>query len=212
MFKKYLMYSLGLIISLFFFNNIASANATETNQITSPSIEKQLSVYNDNVKELKHISYNQLNSIYDSGKASYIYFGRPSCPHCRDFAPVIKEVNRMKGYNIYYYNTDSSDFGPVARNLVYNIIKIPGVPTILCLKNQKIVSGWVGGGISAQELNQRLFGLDDNSNSNHQDQPSDTPVNTQAEQTSATPVNTQVKQTSATPVNTQVKQTSATPV
>ena len=145
---------------------IQADSVSESNEQQSSNINSEIETYNDNVKDLKKISFKELKDIYDSGVATYIYIGRPSCPHCRALSPAIKQVNILKGYKIYYYNTDGNDFNDEARNLIYNIIGIPGVPSVFCLKNQQIVSGWVGDGIDASGLNEHLFGADESSTSN----------------------------------------------
>ena len=36
----------------------------------------------------------------------FVYIGRPTCPHCVDFVPVLVELLERTGTYVYYFNTD----------------------------------------------------------------------------------------------------------
>ncbi|WP_159565064.1 LPXTG cell wall anchor domain-containing protein [Streptococcus halichoeri] len=56
-----------------------------------------------------------------------------------------------------YYNVDGKDFDDAAKAFLYDTVGIPGTPTVLYLKKGQLVSGWVGGGITAQQLYDYLY-------------------------------------------------------
>lgn len=162
MIKKYVyVFLLGILLFGVPINNINADTPSE--DIYQSNIEISVNDYNDNVKDLKKISFEQLTNMYNNGLSFYIYIGRPSCPHCRALSPIIREVNIMKGYKIYYYDTDGDDFNSDAKDLIYNKIQIPGVPSVISIKNREVISGWVGDGISAEDLSGYLIGNDENS-------------------------------------------------
>ncbi|CAD0145190.1 Putative bacteriocin [Streptococcus thermophilus] len=79
------------------------------------------------------------------------------CYYCRQFSSELKEFNTLLDEGLAYYNTDSADFDDNARAFLYETVGIPGTPTILRLQNGQLLSGWVGGGVSAQQLYDYLF-------------------------------------------------------
>ena len=56
-----------------------------------------------------------------------------------------------------YYDIDGEDFDDSAKEFIFKTIGIPGTPTIIYFKNGKTISGWVGGGITAQQLYDYLY-------------------------------------------------------
>ncbi|MGG6498821.1 UNVERIFIED_CONTAM: hypothetical protein NY603_38420, partial [Bacteroidetes bacterium 56_B9] len=44
-----------------------------------------------------------------------------------------------------------------AKEFLFKTVGIPGTPTIIYLKNGQPVSGWVGGGVNAQQLYDYLY-------------------------------------------------------
>ena len=93
----------------------------------------------------------------EDGKEHVIYFGRPTCYYCRQFSQELKDFNTLMNNRLEYYNTDSQDFDEAAANFLFRTVGIPGTPTIIRLQNGQILSAWIGGGISGQELYDYLF-------------------------------------------------------
>ncbi|WP_341931690.1 conjugal transfer protein TraF [Streptococcus pluranimalium] len=114
--------------------------------------------YEENVSEFKKISIKDVEtSISEDSLSHILYFGRKTCYYCRQFSPVLKEFNQLVGGSIEYYDLDGEDFDDRARDLLFSTIGIPGTPTVLVINNGVAISGWIGGGINAQELYDYLF-------------------------------------------------------
>lgn len=114
--------------------------------------------YEENVSDFKHVPMTDVYSMFtEDGKEHVIYFGRPTCYYCRQFSPDLKDFNILMNNRLEYYNTDSQDFDEAAVEFVFGTIGIPGTPTIIRLQNGQILSAWIGGGISGQELYDYLF-------------------------------------------------------
>ena len=86
-----------------------------------------------------------------------IYFGRKTCSHCRQFSPELKEFNNLIEKKLEYYDLDGKDFDGEAREFLFKKVGIPGTPTILYLKNGHPISGWVGGGATAQQVYDYMY-------------------------------------------------------
>ena len=86
-----------------------------------------------------------------------LYFGRKTCSHCRQFSPELKEFNNLIEKKLEYYDLDGKDFDGEAREFLFKKVGIPGTPTILYLRNGRPISGWVGGGATAQQVYDYMY-------------------------------------------------------
>ena len=114
--------------------------------------------YLENVADFQKVSINQVYQAFtEDGQDHTIYVGRPTCYYCREFSPVLKEFNQLIDSHLEYYDSDGKDFDDQAKKFLFETVGIPGTPTILYLKNGKLVSGWAGGGVTAQQLYNHLY-------------------------------------------------------
>lgn len=139
-----------------------STEATETiaSDTSDEPEEAEVTIpqYEENVADFNHVPMTDVYAMFtEDGKEHVIYVGRPTCYYCRQFSPALKEFNTLIDNRLEYYNTDSQDFDEEAANFLFGTVGIPGTPTIIRLQNGQIVSAWIGGGISGQELYDYLF-------------------------------------------------------
>lgn len=61
---------------------------------------------NVEIPEDNTIVYADINKVFDilESKTGIIYFGKPTCPWCRNMLPVLIEAAKSNNLNIYYYN------------------------------------------------------------------------------------------------------------
>ncbi|SDQ35766.1 bacteriocin transport accessory protein, putative [Streptococcus equinus] len=142
-------------------SDVQETQTSATNLETSDEVEESdvtISQYEENVADFNLVPITDVYSMFtEDGKEHVIYFGRPTCYYCRQFSPELKDFNTLMNNRLEYYNTDSQDFDEAAANFLFRTVGIPGTPTIIRLQNGQIVSAWVGGGISGQELYDYLF-------------------------------------------------------
>ncbi|MEW4353547.1 thioredoxin fold domain-containing protein [Streptococcus pneumoniae] len=114
--------------------------------------------YAVNVADFKKVGIEDVRHAFTEDSLEHtLYFGRGTCYYCRQFSPDLKEFNRIIDNRLEYYDTDGEDFNDTAKEFVFKTIGIPGTPTVLYLKNGKPVSGWVGGGVTPQQLYDYLY-------------------------------------------------------
>lgn len=131
--------------------NLEMSDEAEEAEIT-------ISQYEENVADFNLVPITDVYSMFtEDGKEHVIYFGRPTCYYCRQFSLELKDFNTLMNNRLEYYNTNNQDFDEAAANFLFRTVGIPGTPTIIRLQNGQIVSAWVGGGISGQELYDYLF-------------------------------------------------------
>ena len=142
---------------------IEVAPTSQTTTVQEPtSVEEPREIspeeYEANVASFRKVSFRTLRQAFtEDGQEHILYFGRATCYYCRQFSPELKAFNNLIDGNLEYYDTDGEDFDATAREFLFETVGIPGTPTILYIKNGKLVSAWVGGGISAQQLYDHLY-------------------------------------------------------
>ena len=114
--------------------------------------------YEKNVTDFKKIDIEAVRQSFTEDQLEHtIYFGRKTCSHCRQFSPELKEFNNLIEKKLEYYDLDGKDFDGEAREFLFQKVGIPGTPTILYLKNGHPISGWVGGGATAQQVYDYMY-------------------------------------------------------
>lgn len=132
--------------------------ATTTQSVSVEEVGLTPEEYDLNVTDFQKISIDQVYQAFTEDNLEHtLYFGRSTCYYCRQFSPELKEFNQLIDSKLEYYDTDGQDFNDAAKEFVFKTIGIPGTPTILYLKNGQVVSGWIGGGVIAQELYDYLY-------------------------------------------------------
>lgn len=136
--------------------SVQAEEAPSENQSKEATVITEVSQqdYRSNVSDLSIITTQTFRNslVQDIKNDEYIYIGRETCYHCRQFSPTIKEFNLMINHQLKYYDIDSDSFNENDAQFIFNEIGIPGTPTILHIVNGKIVAGWIGGGITANQL------------------------------------------------------------
>ncbi|WP_311080033.1 thioredoxin domain-containing protein [Paenibacillus polymyxa] len=128
-----------------------NSTAIEQND-NNPTVEE----YENNVKDLPRLNANETMDKFNSGEGFYFYIGRPSCSHCHEFSPILKEFSTHISQPIYYYNMDGGDWGPIIGQFLRDHIDLQGTPTLAYIKDGKVVVQQVGTGPNADEL-QTIF-------------------------------------------------------
>lgn len=81
-----------------------------------------------------------LSLLKDNSKeTTFVYFGRPNCPYCKEFYPKLEKATNENKMNVYYYDTKfhkgDADFEEVLSE--YGVEEIPYLAKV---KNGKIMA------------------------------------------------------------------------
>ena len=140
------LYFIIICTTLFFLSACTSSSqASESSTVSSVSqvstseneVEHDLKLtklYKEIVKSFQETNAeNVLNNKL--AKGNLLYFGRETCPFCREFLPVLKETSDLyhTPFKIYYLNTEDSHKNSQIKKAMekYNVT---GVPTLIYLK------------------------------------------------------------------------------
>ncbi|HEP1804715.1 thioredoxin fold domain-containing protein [Streptococcus suis] len=130
-----------------------TGSSSTVNEEVSQAVEISLEDYLETVAAFQKIDIGAVRAAFtEDNQEHLLYFGRGTCYYCRQFSPELKNLHQLTGEKIEYYDTAGEDFDDTAKEFLFKEVGIPGTPTILYIKNGQVLAGWVGGGISAQEL------------------------------------------------------------
>ncbi|HFU4024838.1 TPA: thioredoxin fold domain-containing protein [Streptococcus suis] len=131
----------------------ATGSSSTVNEEVSQAVEISLEDYLETVAAFQKIDIGAVRAAFtEDNQEHLLYFGRGTCYYCRQFSPELKSLHQLTSGKIEYYDTAGDDFDDAAKEFLFKEVGIPGTPTILYIKNGQVLAGWVGGGISAQEL------------------------------------------------------------
>lgn len=118
---KKMIKSAMVVLILLTANNIAYAEEnSNSDKITDKTIEiKQNQVteeqYLENVSDFTKLNIEEVYSKFNSEEEFTLYIGRKTCPHCREFSPVLKEFNTLLNNKLNYYDIESPDLDEKAQ-------------------------------------------------------------------------------------------------
>lgn len=120
--------------------------------------EDEVSVedYENNVKDFHRVKMQEVKDLLaeKNNQEHLMYIGRPTCYYCRQFSPDLKDFNEIVKGKLLYFNIDAEEG---AHDYAFKVIGIPGTPTTMRFINGKIISAWVGGEKTGQELYNFLY-------------------------------------------------------
>lgn len=86
------------------------------------------------------------SQTFNEISTGYVYFGRPTCPSCRLFQPLLSDVAREQKVQVYYFNTDyfreNSILSEDELQTIFKKYKIESVPILIKLVNGSLDSSF----------------------------------------------------------------------
>lgn len=149
MFKRKVVI-LGILVVFFSSMFAQSVCATEKNdsEITDITIEE----YEENIKDLNSISAVDLKGKINNKETFVIYFGRATCPYCRNLSPILKKFNEKIDKELFYFNTEGKDNDEEMKKYIAEELGISSVPTTLSFVDGEPINGWVGDDATVDKL------------------------------------------------------------
>ena len=104
--------------------------------------------------------YEILNDTSDEG--SFVYIGRPTCPHCVEFEPTLEETLEYLGQELRYFQIDlareEDDESEMTMAEIMDELGVTGVPRIVYIENGLVIDSLSGN----QPKNNVISFFDDN--------------------------------------------------
>ncbi len=90
--------------------------------------------------EMTEINNEQLTAILDDGTSAVVYIGRPTCPHCQAFRPILDQAVASQNAKILYYNTDAARAeNAETLGALMKRVGVTNVPTVVHIANGAVV-------------------------------------------------------------------------
>lgn len=68
-----------------------------------------------------------------------MYIGRPTCPVCQTFVPMLGEVLLEQDVAVFYYDTEEANNDSDKKSAALNAVNVTSVPTFIYIQNGEIV-------------------------------------------------------------------------
>ena len=135
-----------------------NTNNQDPNDASEEDDEDEVSVedYENNVKDFHRVTMQEVKDLLaeKNNQEHLMYIGRPTCYYCRQFSPDLKDFNEIVKGKLLYFNIDDEEG---AHDYAFKVIGIPGTPTTMRFMNGKLISAWIGGEKTGQELHDFLY-------------------------------------------------------
>lgn len=120
----------GMLLSGCISSNEFTGKIDNTN--TSEVSKEDKSTYEDNIKNLLKISPDEFEKELEISKDAtvYVYFGRATCPYCREFVKDLKYYTLNKENMVYYIDTENTDIDSSIQ-LIRKEYQVEFVPTFI---------------------------------------------------------------------------------
>jgi predicted bacteriocin transport accessory protein len=96
------------------------------------------------ISNLNKISRDELKEMMESNQDFYVYFGRPSCPDCREFYPKFKSILEKSKVEVYYYSTEAEASEKAEMRDFIKSFGMKGVPSIVHIKENAVAEIYDG--------------------------------------------------------------------
>ena len=100
-----------------------------------------LAVLNGNGQEeeskvLTAVTNEEVSTFLENDQSGFLYVGRPTCPVCREFKPMLEDASQITGQIVYYYNTDEGRKQDEEKlGVLLDQLEIESVPALLYIEN-----------------------------------------------------------------------------
>jgi len=119
--------------------NVLENRSTETPGGTTEASDETTEA-SDESTALHIIGNSEMDEILndDSGVGTFVYVGRPTCPFCVEFEPILVGVLEEKGQELLYFETDLANLEDSDRRVqIMEHLGLAGVPAIVYVVNVK---------------------------------------------------------------------------
>lgn len=94
---------------------------------------------------LEVVESEYVQALLDAGGTVFLYVGRPTCPFCREFQPILAQTLIDRGESIYYFEIDlAREANAGLTDEVLSQLGISGVPALLYLEDGVVVDQLTG--------------------------------------------------------------------
>lgn len=126
-----------IFVGLIYFNENGITKNIEDDQVSTTEVNLEkvqesnlLKEYKENTHNFNKLSAKEVEEKIESNESFFLYFGRGTCPYCRDFVPKLAKESEEKNINISYLDTENTDSDKDIQN-IRNKYDVEFVPTLI---------------------------------------------------------------------------------
>ena len=123
---------------------------TDTNNTAEDESDNGDNGENNDIARLFYVGNTEMYEIINdrTGEGFFVYVGRPACPHCAAFEPVLEETLEYLDQDLRYYQTDLAALGDDESEMtmaeIIGELDVTGVPRILYIENGAVIDALSG--------------------------------------------------------------------
>lgn len=114
-------------------------NEEDVSGDTNTSQNQDQSSDNESYLALKTLDSQGVLDFIATGQTGFLYAGRPTCPHCQVFEPMLTEALTDRKISAYYYDTEAANVDRDKKSEALEVIDVSAVPSFLYIQNGVIV-------------------------------------------------------------------------
>jgi len=130
------------VIFVIYFINLSSFQSNAAivepiNETKKVSVEESslFKEYLKSTKDFEKLSADEVITKTNNNESFFLYFGRATCPYCREFVPKLDKVSKEKNVVITYLDTEDTDTD-IAIQKLREQYDVEFVPTLINISNQ----------------------------------------------------------------------------
>jgi len=97
-------------------------------KISQNRINDYIKLVND-TRVFEKISYEKFFELIELGDHQIVYVGKPTCPQCRLFVPILSSILEYEAECIYYFDVDSFDRSTYIE--LFKQLKLSDLPSLI---------------------------------------------------------------------------------
>lgn len=102
----------------------------------------QMATSKEGLYEVDSIS---LEKIMNEKDTLFVYVGRPTCPQCKEFEPILRKVLNNQHQSMGYYNTDNARKENEDKlEIMADSLGINSIPAIIKIVDGKVIDRIIG--------------------------------------------------------------------
>ena len=102
----------------------------------------QMATSKEGLYEVDSISLEKIMNVKDT---LFVYVGRPTCPQCKEFEPILRKVLNNQHQSMGYYNTDNARKENEDKlEIMADSLGINSIPAIIKIVDGKVIDRIIG--------------------------------------------------------------------
>lgn len=95
----------------------SKSQSEKGNSIQENTASNHLETYEQAVNDFQEVTPQNIDEFKQNSTSTFVFFGRPTCPYCRQFAPMLGKSAKTAKIKIHYLNTQDTESDQSIRDI-----------------------------------------------------------------------------------------------